>query len=968
MLTTRVSQLLRGNYDSLNVSKCFPGKYLLRYSSSQRAVSRNYNKPKRKGRSPQLTRVYRKEENSIKHNVVNPSNTLSVVADSDNHSNHLSLLDSNPGALDKLADIAHEVIFSESGGNSPLEHLQTIDTDKLMIDISRDTEPSEERYTLLIQAQSAQGKAAAAFRTFERLHLVGLKPSEETYVAIVKACFDAGKLTEARQVYRDLRQNAMGVDLKKLHELQTIADPTNPNSDNPLLWKPKRKPAILVHSATVEGLVNSGRLEEARQLVVSLEDDATNLYGNVGCEENGVWPNAEAYSAVIKGTLRKHDFKECWKLYRRMLYGGTTPNAEVLCSLISVCAKTSEPEHALKLFEEHGAWDVEPTRDTYHAVISACSKTLQYNREAFWLFHQMRSEGIRPNVNTYNIMLDACGLSGDVMVAKQVLRQMRKEGLEPDSVTYTTMLNVYARSQRLKPPVPDPNQPRTPPLGLTKIEKPRLLQKKMEYVIGRSIEDWEYNKNDWDFDYKGEEEQLHNSSSNINQSDSKDKYSDYASQYNAKPGPTSDVLEQLNWAKGSSAFGLEAITEEREARGEIFGEPPSRLLSYSDLSMGCQTRFKKPNPNTLKTLPLPFLPAGENLEPEFNMRSISRNNATPEISQIKANDTVPVEPEILALAENNSIPLNTSTATIRDKESEELVNNSNVLTTVSTSPELQAYRQLNHDSITSNKPDELVSKLEDAASIAADVVTSANRKLTRGEIQKQNIKEATQLFESMLEYGIQPTSHSLNAYLKVFTEARRFASAERILSLFPKFGLKTTAHTYGSIVKAYTRSKHGRLLPKALQYKTLMESKGFHLSGPIYAMLINRLALNNRLEEALQLTKEARTEHGLKLPESFLQEVRTQVKKLETRLDYDTRPEHTLKGFKEGEGGEKEKMEDLMLLALESLPPEPYWWVKTDLVASAQRSKSKNLKRTKARLGTKNLFSTGGGRGFAGMG
>eukprot|EP00941_MAST-03F_sp_MAST-3F-sp1_P003214 g3214.t1 len=875
-------------------------------------VSRNFNKRKAKiSRHRNVNR--RRSKNWALSNVSQPNHGNNSLASTFESSN------SDSEGLDKLAELTHDAFFSSSSDEKALQldKLKNVNVEKKILRLHLKDLKKQRAfdYNEIMRAQIVQGNNEGALRTYERMALAGVNPNEQTFVNLVSACFNSDDVDGAKQVYASLRNKAMGdIDLDKLRKAQEAADPNDVSPNNPLLWKPPSRPFFRVHAAVVNGLVKCGRLGEALELVSEMEEDGEKLYGEIGYQEGSVWPTSDAYSGVIAGTYRKRDYKTTWKLYRRMLFGGTLPNAHILSTMISVCARTEEPEHALKLFEEHADWELEPCRVSYHAVMYACSRSLRYNRETFWLYHQMKSEGIVPDLRTYNILLHACSLSGDVVVAKQILRQLQADGVAPCSYTYSAMLNCYARSQRWRINVPDPNQPKAPRPGLLPVEKSEPMQRKMEYVIGREIEPWEYNKNEYDFRDFDSDDIDERSGNDTN---------DYVTQYTTKEGPTDEVMKDLLWAKGSSAFGLQAITEEREANGEVFGPETTHLISHAEAQMGVRTNFKKPNLRKMKSLPLPFLSAAE------GMNKIAMENANEKVA-------------------SSSVQLLSS----GEEEGAE-----------STPVEVLAQNQLRM--LSSPESDSNLSSSTPWSATEVEQNSSVATPPSRCDLQTQNIEEATKLFESMIEYGIEPTEHTLNAYLKVFTEARRFKQAENLLNLFPKFGVEPSGYTYGPLIKGLAQIKHGKMLPKALEYKKLMDRKGLKMSASVYGILLNRLAHNNQLEDALKMLHEARNQHGLEPPEKYLAETRKRVRKIELRLQYETRPEHPLIGFEEGK--EKERMEDLMLLALESLPPEPYWWVKTELAGTAQRSKSKELGRTKARIG-RNLFAVGSGRGFPGMG
>eukprot|EP00940_MAST-03C_sp_MAST-3C-sp2_P002876 g2876.t1 len=165
----------------------------------------------------------------------------------------------------------------------------------------------------------------------------------------------------------------------------------------------------------------------------------------------------------------------------------------------------------------------------------------------------------------------------------------------------------------------------------------------------------------------------------------------------------------------------------------------------------------------------------------------------------------------------------------------------------------------------------------DALTTTASTLPSlATRKEAFGVRQTRYIEEARDLFDSMTrDAGIEPSAPSLNALLKVHTEALRLNQAEACLKRFQEHEIETDQFTFGSLVSMYARS---RRIERALELKSEMETRGFSLTGHVYGQLVHACAISGNdalVLRGLELLKEmGEKSPPLRTRERFLREIR----------------------------------------------------------------------------------------------
>lgn len=70
--------------------------------------------------------------------------------------------------------------------------------------------------------------------------------------------------------------------------------------------------------------------------------------------------------------------------------------------------------------------------------------------EAFALMAEAgNTPGCRPNIESYNLLIDACARQDDVTSAVRIFEQLPSLGLRPDGVTYTTLAKGLSRAWRV---------------------------------------------------------------------------------------------------------------------------------------------------------------------------------------------------------------------------------------------------------------------------------------------------------------------------------------------------------------------------------------------------------------------------------------------------------------------------------------------------------------------------------------
>lgn len=247
------------------------------------------------------------------------------------------------------------------------------------------------------------------------------------------------------------------------------------------------KPNVIMFNSVIHAWVNSNRgqegAEQAEGILRMMEKLAeSNELGEVdenNSDDVGLKPNTRTLSLVIDawaqsentdktGEAAQHaqdilDMME--KLYREGQ--DVKPSYVSFTSCIAAWSRSvRHPDAAeraealldrlLNLYEETGDKDFNPTTSTFNAVISAFAKSERVDsiERAKAIFERLK-DFCKPDVYSYNSVINAYAKKGEGLAAKMLLQEMEdacdsgNSTACPDLATYNTVIHALSKSSRL---------------------------------------------------------------------------------------------------------------------------------------------------------------------------------------------------------------------------------------------------------------------------------------------------------------------------------------------------------------------------------------------------------------------------------------------------------------------------------------------------------------------------------------
>ncbi|KAL5761895.1 hypothetical protein ACOSP7_018159 [Xanthoceras sorbifolium] len=179
-----------------------------------------------------------------------------------------------------------------------------------------------------------------------------------------------------------------------------------------------------------------GKIKEAHLLLLRMElrgfiPDVVMLKLIEEMQVKRLKPNSFTYNSIILFLCETVKIVEAKKVLKEMRNRGTLLDNVIYTTLIGGCCKLGDIAAAHKLFKE----------------IGFCQTGKMV--EARKLFHEMLSNGLKPDVVTYTALIDGYFKASNITQAMKLMEDMKVAGFPPDTFTYTTLMDAYSKSREM---------------------------------------------------------------------------------------------------------------------------------------------------------------------------------------------------------------------------------------------------------------------------------------------------------------------------------------------------------------------------------------------------------------------------------------------------------------------------------------------------------------------------------------
>lgn len=139
-------------------------------------------------------------------------------------------------------------------------------------------------------------------------------------------------------------------------------------------------------------------------------------------------------------------YLQVFELLREQLW--YRPNSGMYIKLIVMLGKCKQPEKAYELFQDMIDEGCAVNHESYTALLSAYSRSGLFDK-AFSLLEQMKNTPeCRPDVHTYTILIKSCLHVFAFDKVDALLSDMETQGLRPSIVTYNILIDAYGKARK----------------------------------------------------------------------------------------------------------------------------------------------------------------------------------------------------------------------------------------------------------------------------------------------------------------------------------------------------------------------------------------------------------------------------------------------------------------------------------------------------------------------------------------
>ncbi|XP_022740591.1 pentatricopeptide repeat-containing protein At3g59040 isoform X2 [Durio zibethinus] len=196
------------------------------------------------------------------------------------------------------------------------------------------------------------------------------------------------------------------------------------------------EPSAVTYQIILKILVEGNKFKEAEEVFETLLDK----------EKSPLKPDQKMFHMMIYMYKKAGSYEKARKIFALMAERGVKQSTVTYNSLMTFETNYKEVS---KIYDQMQRAGLRPDVVSYALLINAYGKARR-EEEALAVFEEMLDAGIRPTHKSYNILLDAFAISGMVEQARTVFKSMRRDRYTPDICSYTTMLSAYVNASDME--------------------------------------------------------------------------------------------------------------------------------------------------------------------------------------------------------------------------------------------------------------------------------------------------------------------------------------------------------------------------------------------------------------------------------------------------------------------------------------------------------------------------------------
>ncbi|CAN8252298.1 unnamed protein product [Cochlearia groenlandica] len=181
-------------------------------------------------------------------------------------------------------------------------------------------------------------------------------------------------------------------------------------------------------------LIERGRPHEAQTVFKSLS-------------ETGHRPSLITYTTLLAAMTVQKQYGSIRSIVLEVEQSGTKPDSIFFNAVINAFSESGNIEDAVQALFKMKELGLNPTTSTYNTLIKGYGIANRPERSSELLELMLEEENIdvRPNIRTFNVLVQAWCKKKNVEEAWRVVCKMEECGVSPDTVTYNTIVTCYVQ-------------------------------------------------------------------------------------------------------------------------------------------------------------------------------------------------------------------------------------------------------------------------------------------------------------------------------------------------------------------------------------------------------------------------------------------------------------------------------------------------------------------------------------------
>eukprot|EP01018_Ginkgo_biloba_P039317 Gb_36398 [translate_table: standard] len=274
-------------------------------------------------------------------------------------------------------------------------------------------------WTAMISAYTRHGCGKEALTLFYEMHRTGTQPNEFTFVSVLPACANLGAIEQGKEIHEEIIRNGFLSNVFVGNALVDMYAKCGSVESARKVFNKMIQRDVVSWNAMITGYAQNGYVDEALKLFQKMHER-----------------NVVSWNAMIAGCAQNGYVDEALELFQKM------PERNMVSwnSMISGFVQNGYVDEALKIFQKM------PERDvvSWNAIIAGCAQN-EHVEEALNLFQQMHLAAVKPNLETFAIVLPACGNLVALEQGKEIHEHMIISGFQSDVFVENTLVDMYAK-------------------------------------------------------------------------------------------------------------------------------------------------------------------------------------------------------------------------------------------------------------------------------------------------------------------------------------------------------------------------------------------------------------------------------------------------------------------------------------------------------------------------------------------